>query len=152
MTKAATLLARNYNAVITARVVARDQLVLLPTTNRPTRRDVSMHVVVFTVFVCIAGDDVLERIHTAEVAVPGRAGDDERAIVRRAAKHLGGVAGNAWWEYDATTSTSELTDVVFEWLGNMPISMPLFAYTGLAEVDDPDNLYEVLHDGSYYAD
>ena len=152
MPKVPAALKRTYNAVITAEVTARNQLVLLPTTNRPTRRDVAMNVVVFKVFVCIADDDdVLERVHIAEVAVPERAGDDGRAIVRRAAKHLGGVAGNAWWVHDVTKTTTELANVVLKWAGNMPISVPPSAYVGLATVDDPDNLYEVLHDGDDYA-
>ena len=148
MPKVPAALKKNYNAVITARVAARDQLVLLPTPNRSTRREVSMHMVVFTVFACLAYDDVLEPVHNAEVVVPVRTGDDERAIVRRAAKSHGGVVGNAWWEYDATAATTELSDVVLEWLGKLPISVPLSAYTGLAAVPDVADLYEVLFDGA----
>ena len=151
MPKVPAALKVTYNAVITAEVTARNQLVLLPTTNRPTRRDAAMHVVVFKVFMCIADDDVLERVHISEVAVPAREGDDGRAIVRRAAKHLGGVVGNAWWVHDVTKTTTELANVVLEWAGNMPISVPPSAYVGLAAVDDPDGLYEVLHDGDDYA-
>ena len=150
MPKVPAALKVTYNAVITARIVARDQLILLPTTNCPTRREVDMHRVAFTVLACIVDDDVLEPIHTAEVTIPARAHDTEAAIIRRAAKHLGGVAGNAWWAHDVIKTTTELANVVLEWAGNMPISVPLAAYTGLATVPDPDGLYEVLHDGDDY--
>ena len=147
MPKAPAALKRTYNAVITARVAARYQLVLLPTAHRPARREVSMHIVAFTAFACIVDDDVLERVHTAEVAVPVRAGDDEHAIVRRAAKAHGGVVGRAWWGYEITEATTELANIVIEWAGKLPISVPLSAYTGLTTVPDVDDLYEVLHDG-----
>ena len=150
MSRTPAALKKTYNAVVTARVVARDQLALLTTTARPTRREVSMHTVAFTVLACIAYDDVLEPIHTAGVTVPSRAGDDEKAIVRRAAKAHGGVVGRAWWEYDATAGTTELADVVLEWAGKLPVSVPLSAYTGLAIVPDGDDLYEVLYDGDDY--
>lgn len=150
MPKAPAALKKTYNAVITARVAARNQLSLLSSTNRPTRREVSLHMVVFTVFACFADDDVLKPVHNAEAVVPVRAGDDEKAIVRRAAKSHGGVVGRAWWEYDATAGTTPLADVVIEWAGKLPINVPLSAYTGLATVPDVDNLYEVLHDGDDY--
>ncbi len=150
MSRSSTSLKKTYNAVITARVVARDQLALLTTTARPTRREVSMHTVAFTVLACIAYDDVLEPIHTAGVTVPARAGDDEKAIVRRAAKAHGGVTHRAWWEYDATAGTTELADVVLEWAGKLPSDVPLSAYTGLTAVPDDDNLYEVLHGADDY--
>lgn len=147
MSRTPAALKRTYNAVITARVIARNQLVLLTPTNRPTRRDVAMHVVAFTVLACIADDDVLKPIHTAGVTVPAREGDNNRALVRRAAQHLGGVAGDAWWVHDVTKTTTELANVVLEWSGNMPISVPPSAYVGLATVADPDNLYAVLFGG-----
>lgn len=150
MPKVPTALKTTYNAVITARIVARDQLILLPTTNRPTRREVAMHRVVFTVLACIVDDDVLEPIHTAEVTISASAEDTELAIVRRAVKALGGAAACAWWEYDATKATTELADIINDWLGMLPITMPTAAYIGLATVPDDDDLYEVLHDGEGY--
>ena len=147
MPKAPAALKRTYNAVITARIVARYQLALLPTTNRPARCDVAMHRVRFTVLACLVDDDVLEPVHTAEVTIPVRAGDDEHAIVRRAAKAHGGVVGRAWWGYEITNTTTELANIVIEWAGKLPISVPLSAYTGLTTVPDVDDLYEVLHDG-----
>lgn len=109
-----------------------------------------MHRVAFTVLACIVDDDVLEPIHTAEVTIPARAHDTEAAIVRRAAKHLGGVAGNAWWAHDVIKTTTELADVVDDWARMLPITMPTAAYIGLATVPDDDDLYEVLHDGEGY--
>lgn len=149
MSRSSTSLKKTYNAVITARVTARDQLALLTSIARQTHRDVSIHMVEFTVFVCV-GDDYLERVHTAEVAVPVRAGDDEKAIVRRAAKAHGGVAHRAWWEYDADAATTELANVVIEWAGKLPSDVPLSAYTGLTAVPDADDLYAVLYDGDDY--
>lgn len=149
MSRSSTALKKTYNAVITARVVARAQLALDMSTSRPTRRDVSMHTVAFAVFVCV-GDDHLESIHTAEVSVPARAGDDEKAVVRRAAKAHGGVAHRAWWEYDADAATTVLSNVAIEWGGKVPSSEPVSTYTGLAAVPDVDNLYEVLHGSDDY--
>lgn len=150
MPKVPTALKTTYNAVITARIVAHNQLALLTSTNRPTRREAAMHRVAFTVLACIVDDDVLEPIHTAEVTIPARAHDTEAAIVRRAAKHLGGVAGNAWWAHDVIKTTTELADVVDDWARMLPITMPTAAYIGLATVPDDDDLYEVLHDGEGY--
>lgn len=151
MPKVPTALKTTYNAVITARIVAHNQLALLTSTNRPTRREVVMHQIEFTVFVCIVDDDVLERVYTAVVDIPASAKDTNASdIVRRAAKALGGMVGSAWWEYDATKATAELADTVSEWSGKLPITVPLAAYTGLATVPDDDDLYEVLHDGGDY--
>lgn len=150
MPKVPAALKTTYNAVITAEVTARKQLALLTTANRPTRREVTMHRVRFTVLACVVDDDVLEGVYTAVVDVPARANDTEVAIVRRAAKALGGMVGSAWWEYDATAGTAPLANVVLEWAGKVPISVPLSAYTGLATVPDVDDLYEVLHDGEDY--
>ena len=149
MPKAPAALKKTYNAVVTARVAARDQLALLTSIARQTHRDVSVHMVEFMVFVCV-GYDYLERVHTAEVAVPVRAGDDEKAIVRRAAKAHGGVAHRVWWKYDADAATTELANVVIEWEGKLPSDVPLSVYTGLATVPDADDLYEVLYDGEDY--
>ena len=109
-----------------------------------------MHTVEFMVFVCAVGGDDLEHVHIAEVTVPARSGDDEEAIVRRAAKAHGGTARHAWWEYDADADTTMLADVVIEWGAKVPSSASASTYIGLATVPDADGLYMVLHSSDDY--
>lgn len=159
MPKVANALKRTYNAVITAEVTARNQLALLSDKARPARKPAAVHVVTFTVYAAERGtDDALEAVHTTEVTVPARADDTELAIVRRAVGRLGAPVAATWWHYEATKArtltkaAAELAEVLtLVIVRALPPTAPVLVYTGLAEVDDPDNLYEVLHDGDDYA-
>lgn len=160
MPKAFDALKTTYNAVVTAEVTARDQLALLSDKASPTRKPAAAHVVAFTVYAAEReGNDALEVVHTAKVAVPAHAGDTELAIVRRAVKRFGTLVITSWWGYeatetapmwwgyDATKATAELADTLAWHVDTLP-TVPV--YTGLATVADPDGLYEVLHDGDDY--
>jgi hypothetical protein len=152
MPKTPAALKRTYNAVVTAKVTARNQLAALSDNKaRPARKPAAVHVVTYTVHVdTLHGNDVLEAIHTAEVTVPARPNDTELAIIRRAVARLGGPVSATWWAYEVTNATTELADVVAEWASTLPLDVLLSERTGLAVVDDPDNLYAVLHDGEDY--
>lgn len=126
---------KTYNAVITADITARFQSTLMTTTRHLDRCGKTCHIVVFTL--CAARTPgALKRVQTMQAAVDARVRDDDRAIVRRAARQLGGVPRRAWWEYDATAETSPLSDALLDLEPDLPPTLQESTFAGLATIDD----------------
>lgn len=137
---------KTYNAVITADITARFQGILLTTTGHLERVGKTCHTVVFTL--CASRTPgLLKRVATELVTVDARGRDDDRAIVRRAAKQLGHPAHTAWWEYDATPATAELSDVLLGVEPDLPPTLQESTFAGLATIDDDNNTFAPLYSG-----
>ena len=129
----APAVAKTYNAVITADITARFQSTLLTATGQLERVGDTCHTVVFTL--CAARTpDALTRVQTMQVATPTRPRDDDRAIVRRAAKQAGGSVRRAWWEYDATPCTAELSDALLTYEPSLPPTLQESTFAGLTTI------------------
>ena len=137
---------KTYNAVITADITARFQSTLLTTTGHLARVGDTCHSVVFTLCACRT-PYILERVQTVQVAVDTRVRDDDRAIVRRAAKQAGGSVRRAWWEYDATPCTAELSDTLLALEPGLPPTLQTSTFAGLATIDDEHAAFTSLYSG-----
>jgi len=82
-----------------------------------------------------------------QVAVDTRPRDDDRAIVRRAAKQAGGPARQAWWEFDATAETTPLSDALLDLQPDLPPTLQESTFAGLATIDDDNGVFEPLYSG-----
>lgn len=142
----APVAAKTYNAVITADITARFQPTLLTTTEHLDSCGATCHTVVFTL--CAARrPGSLKRVQTMQATVDTRPRDDDRAIVRRAAKQAGGPARQAWWEYDATPCTAGLSDALLSLEPNLPPTLQESTFAGLATIDDEHASFAPLYSG-----
>lgn len=143
--------AKTYNAVITADITARFQSILLTTTGQLERVGKTCHTVVFTL--CASRTPgPLKRVATEWVTVDARGRDDDRAIVRRAAKQLGHPAKTAWWEYDATPATAQLSDALLNLEPDLPPTLQESTFAGLATIDDDTGMFTPLYSGVDHVD
>lgn len=138
--------AKTYNAVITADITARFQGILLTTTGQLERVGKTCHTVVFTLC-ATRTTGALKRVATEMVTVDARGRDDDRAIVRRAAKQLGRPAKTAWWEYDATPATTQLCDTLLDLEPDLPPTLQESTFAGLATIDDDQGMFAPLYSG-----